>query len=51
VTGWLVRVTHPAGPDGEVTTDQLAPDVPFLPEPLTAGQVDRVAGGEVSSRG
>lgn len=35
------------GPDGDVTTDHLAPDVPFLPEPLTAGQVDRVTGGEV----
>ena len=30
------------GPDGDVTTDHLAPDVPFLPHPLRAGQVDRV---------
>ena len=28
--------------DGDVTTDHLAPDLPFLPEPLPAGQVDRV---------
>ena len=30
------------GPDGDVTTDHLEPDLPFLPEPLPAGQVDRV---------
>ena len=35
------------GPDGDVTTDHLAPDVPFLPEPLTAGQVDRVVSAGV----
>ena len=44
-----VVLTHgeALGPDGDVTTDHLAPDVPFLPAPLTAGQVDRVTGGEV----
>jgi alpha-L-rhamnosidase len=26
------------GPDGDVSTDHLAPDMPFLPEPLPAGQ-------------
>ena len=30
------------GADGDVTTDHLKPDVPFLPHPLRAGQVDRV---------
>ncbi len=35
------------GPEGDVTTDHLAPDVPFLPEPLTAGQVDRVVSAGV----
>jgi alpha-L-rhamnosidase len=27
---------------GDVTTDHLRPDVPFLPEPLAAGMIDRV---------
>src|SRR5919112_1468747 len=30
------------GPDGDVTMTHLAPDFPFLPHPLSAGQVDRV---------
>lgn len=29
-------------PDGDVTVRHLAPDLPFLPHPLSAGQVDRV---------
>ncbi|CCH87622.1 Alpha-L-rhamnosidase [Modestobacter italicus] len=35
------------GPDGDVTTDHLRPAVPFLPEPLPAGQVDRVVSAGV----
>jgi alpha-L-rhamnosidase len=35
------------GPDGDVTTDHLRPDLPFLPEPLSAGQVDRVVSAGV----
>ena len=30
------------GPAGDVTTDHLPPDLPFLPHPLPAGMVDRV---------
>jgi alpha-L-rhamnosidase len=30
------------GTDGDVTTDHLRPDLPFLPHPLPAGQVDSV---------
>jgi alpha-L-rhamnosidase len=55
INGWL-RLTNlgPAGTtttlthgewlaaDGDVTTDHLRPAVPFLPEPLPAGQVDQV---------
>jgi alpha-L-rhamnosidase len=55
INGW-VRLTNlgPAGttitlthgewldPTGDVTTDHLRPAVPFLPEPLPAGQVDSV---------
>ncbi|MFJ5989242.1 family 78 glycoside hydrolase catalytic domain [Lentzea sp. NPDC092896] len=33
--------------DGDVTTEHLVPDVPFLPQPLTAGQVDRVVSAGV----
>ena len=53
VNGWLritdlgpagteLTLTHGEwlGPDGDVTTDHLRPAVPFLPEPLPAGQVD-----------
>jgi alpha-L-rhamnosidase len=42
--GTTVTLTHGEwlGPDGDVTTDHLRPAVPFLPEPLPAGQVDRV---------
>ena len=35
------------GPDGDVTTDHLKPDLPFLPEPLPAGMVDRVVSAGV----
>ena len=35
------------GPDGDVTTEHLRPAVPFLPEPLPAGQVDSVVSAGV----
>ena len=58
INGW-VRLSNlgPAGTElilvhgehldaaGDVTTDHLRPAVPFLPEPLPAGQVDRVVSG------
>ncbi len=60
VNGWLrltdlgpantaLTLTHGEwlGPDGDVTTDHLRPAVPFLPEPLPAGQVDRVVSAGV----
>jgi len=42
--GTAVTLTHGEwlGPEGDVTTDHLRPAVPFLPEPLPAGQVDQV---------
>ena len=42
--GTTITLTHGEwlGPDGDVTTDHLRPAVPFLPEPLPAGQVDSV---------
>ncbi|WP_314220444.1 family 78 glycoside hydrolase catalytic domain [Streptomyces zaehneri] len=42
--GTRLTLTHgeSLGPDGDVTTDHLRVDMPFLPEPLPAGQVDRV---------
>ena len=42
--GTELTLTHAEalGPDGDVTTDHLRPAVPFLPEPLPAGQVDTV---------
>jgi alpha-L-rhamnosidase len=42
--GTTVTLTHGEwlGPDGDVIMDHLAPDFPFLPHPLSAGQVDRV---------
>ncbi|RZU32065.1 family 78 glycoside hydrolase catalytic domain [Blastococcus saxobsidens] len=60
INGW-VRLTDlgPAGTtltlthgewldqDGDVTTDHLRPAVPFLPEPLPAGQVDSVVSAGV----
>jgi len=60
VNGWLrltdlgpantrLTITHGEwlGPDGDVTTDHLRPAVPFLPEPLPAGQVDVVVSAGV----
>ena len=35
------------GRNGDVTTDHLKPDLPFLPEPLPAGMVDRVVSAGV----
>lgn len=42
--GVEVRLTHgeALGPDGDVTMEHLRPAMPFLPEPLSAGQVDSV---------
>lgn len=42
--GTTITLTHGEwlGPDGDVTTEHLRPAVPFLPEPLPAGQVDSV---------
>ncbi len=55
ITGWIrltnlgardSRVTltygEELGPDGDVTQVNIAPDVPFLPHPLSPGQVDHV---------
>jgi alpha-L-rhamnosidase len=43
-TGTEVRLTHgeALGPDGDVTVEHLRPAMPFLPAPLSAGQVDSV---------
>ena len=35
------------GPDGDVTMTHLQPAMPFLPEPLSAGQVDSVVSAGV----
>ena len=42
--GTELTLTHgeALGPDGDVTTEHLRPAMPFLPEPLSAGQVDTV---------
>jgi alpha-L-rhamnosidase len=47
--GTTVTLTHGEwlGSDGDVTTDHLRPAVPFLPEPLPAGQVDTVTSAGV----
>jgi alpha-L-rhamnosidase len=47
--GTELTLTHAEwlGADGDVTTDHLRPAVPFLPEPLPAGQVDRVVSAGV----
>lgn len=47
--GTTTTITHGEwlGPDGDVTTEHLRPAVPFLPEPLPAGQVDRVVSAGV----
>jgi alpha-L-rhamnosidase len=43
-TGTCLTLTHGEAVDaaGDVTTDHLDVDLPFIPEPLPAGQVDRV---------
>jgi alpha-L-rhamnosidase len=48
--GTTIRLTHgeALGPDGDVTVDHLRPDVPFLPEPLSAGQVDTVVSAGIA---
>ena len=42
--GTEITLTHgeALGPDGDVTMEHLRPAMPFLPEPLSAGQVDSV---------
>jgi alpha-L-rhamnosidase len=47
--GATLTLTHGEwlGDDGDVTTDHLRPAVPFLPEPLPAGQVDSVVSSGV----
>lgn len=47
--GTTLTLTHGEwlGPDGDVTTEHLRPAVPFLPEPLPAGQVDSVVSAGV----
>ncbi|WP_221633996.1 alpha-L-rhamnosidase [Nocardioides luti] len=42
--GTAITLTHgeALGPDGDVTMTHLQPAMPFLPHPLSAGQVDRV---------
>ncbi|MBI4944358.1 MAG: family 78 glycoside hydrolase catalytic domain [Actinobacteria bacterium] len=42
--GTTTTLTHgeALGPDGDVTVEHLRPAMPFLPEPLGAGQVDSV---------
>jgi alpha-L-rhamnosidase len=48
--GSRITLTHgeALGPDGDVTMDHLRPDLPFLPEPLSAGQVDTVVSAGVA---
>ncbi|GAC1381604.1 MAG: hypothetical protein NVSMB48_10010 [Marmoricola sp.] len=47
--GTEVTLTHgeALGPDGDVTMTHLQPAMPFLPEPLSAGQVDTVVSAGV----
>lgn len=47
--GTRLTLTHgeALGPDGDVTMDHLVPNTPFLPEPLSAGQVDTVVSAGV----
>ncbi|HEY9375483.1 MAG TPA: family 78 glycoside hydrolase catalytic domain, partial [Jiangellaceae bacterium] len=47
--GTTIRLTHGEHLDasGDVTTENLRPAVPFLPEPLPAGQVDEVTSAGV----
>jgi alpha-L-rhamnosidase len=48
-SGTTVTLTHgeALGPDGDVTMEHLRPNAPFLPEPLSAGQVDVVVSAGV----
>lgn len=48
-TGTRLTLTHGEAldPDGDVTMDHLVPNAPFLPEPLSAGQVDTVVSAGV----
>jgi alpha-L-rhamnosidase len=43
-TGTGLTLVHgeALGPDGDVTTGHLRPDLPFMPHPLPAGMVDQV---------
>ena len=47
--GTRTTLTHgeALGPDGDVTMEHLRPNAPFLPEPLSAGQVDVVVSAGV----
>ena len=47
--GTEITLTHgeALGPDGDVTMTHLQPAMPFLPEPLSAGQVDAVVSAGV----
>jgi alpha-L-rhamnosidase len=47
-TGTTLTHGEALGPDGDVTVEHLRPDVPFLPEPLGAGQVDTVVSAGVA---
>ena len=48
--GTRITLTHgeALGPDGDVTMEHLRPNAPFLPEPLSAGQVDVVVSAGVA---
>jgi alpha-L-rhamnosidase len=48
--GTRLTLTHgeALGADGDVTMDHLVPNVPFLPEPVGAGQVDTVVSAGVT---
>ena len=48
--GTAITLTHGEwlGADGDVSTDHLRPDVPFLPHPLPAGQVDFVVSAGIA---
>jgi len=48
--GSRITLTHgeALGPDGDVTMEHLRPNAPFLPEPLSAGQVDVVVSAGVA---
>ena len=63
INGWLrlsrlgpagteTTLTHGEwlGPDGDLTTEHLRPAVPFLPHPLSAGQVDTVVSAGIDGQ-